>query len=62
MNTDSGVCGGALTFVTADKNVIPYTLEADSVCSCMETGVVCLCPTYQALLVVGLLCQVVSYL
>lgn len=40
-------------------SVIPYTLEADFVCSCVETSMVCLCPTYQALLVVGLLCQCV---
>lgn len=37
MNTNSGVWG-LLTFVTADKDVMPYTLEADLVCSCVETG------------------------
>lgn len=31
----------------------------DLVCSCVETGMVCLCPAHQALLVVGLLCQCV---
>lgn len=39
--------------------VVPYALEADFVSSCVETGVVCLCPTYQALQAVGLLCQCV---